>query len=765
MFGIRILLAGIGLVLVCSAAVSADVVIQPGDGKLEWVILTYAPANEEYVQRASTELASLIERMINVKPATVTIKDKSEVDRHHRYIAIGRLAVDLGAVPPESKFKCDGSVVVVETNRILLAGETSISSYFAMTRLAEMAGCRWYMPGKLGEVIPAKSSLTFKEGIYPEVPFMWQRTHSMNGYESDEGRKSFAEWMLHNRQGGTGISTGHAWGSVLPPEKYFKEHPDWFAQAGDGKRYPWGINFSSEEVIQEFIRNTKKMLDASPGVTTFSLSQDDGYPFCICSDCMKLYSGLPDPIRPLSSPHVTDGLINFCNRVISEVEKAYPGIRYGVLAYINSFKPPVREKPLPSLIPQLAPMFYSSYHPIDSPHSESMRAMAKYIDDWSKLSPVWSYYGYGMNFMDCMLPYTREVQTRHDWPYMADRGLKYVHMDSSLGWQNLLPYYYLLARLNIDPYADSEAIVSEFYRDFFGPAAGDMRAYTDELNTAFDNLTHEPGGIFVGPLIFIPDRIHKLGRLLSSAEHKVKGDDFLKQRIAMWRFAYTCAEKYMLMRSEMNRFEFQKASDTADKIWAMLESERKNPNQQTVCPLWWNENKTFWKTPANDAAAVLKTGRLVHKFPDEWLAFADYAKAGAEKGMYKPDISLGPWFKVKTYSKILGEQGFLHHFGLSVWYRNTFQLSPQDVKGKLHIFFCGIDHTMNALYINGKRVAGPDVMGWVRTFDYDISDFVKPGENLVVVDTEGTYWEQVGGIIRPVFIYAADGGTARVEVE
>jgi hypothetical protein len=82
-----------------------------------------------------------------------------------------------------------------------------MASYFAMTRLAEMAGCRWYMPGKLGEIIPRQDRLTFLEGTHREVPAVWSRFLWLNGGDADT--PGFHRWMLHNRQYGVPVPSGH----------------------------------------------------------------------------------------------------------------------------------------------------------------------------------------------------------------------------------------------------------------------------------------------------------------------------------------------------------------------------------------------------------------------------------------------------------------------------------------------------------------------------------------------------------------------------
>ena len=716
----------------------------------------YTYPNTGYESAAANELASLIERMIGAKVSVAIVSDKSEVAKFPKVIAIGRLAGELGAKPPKSTFGIDGSTVKIGKDRILLVGETPMASYFAMTRLAEMAGCIWYMPGSMGEIIPGQDKLVFKEGTYDEVPVLWSRNMWLDDSAdnaSDENRMHFRRWLLHNRQYGVIISAHHVWASMIPASKYFDEHPEWYRQV-NGKREPLMLCTSNEEMTREFIKNYRAVIESDPGATWFSLSQDDGSVFCECTNCTALDSGLNDIITP-NLPQISDRLVNFYNKVVTELVKDYPDKYFCFLAYASSTAPPVREKLHPHLMPMMAAITFSRYHAVNAKNSETMQALGSYIEGWGNASKYISFYPYSFNLADGILPYTREHQVRHDIPFMVSHGLGALCTESSTAWQNLLPWYYMMARMSLNPDLDADALVAEFYPSFFGPAAPEMKAYMGMLGAAYENFDYEVGNQWFAPLLFTPEFLDKANKLLSAAEKKASNDEMIKSRISMWRHSYKSTQLYLKMRKEMNSFEFQKASDTAGEFYALGESTFKsNPYAVSWYPFkdWW---KPLWKDGIDFTARRVKGGTILHKFPDEWYAFADYSGIGEVGKLYSPDLPLTRWMKLKTYSKTIGEQN-LTRFRGTIWYRNSFTVDEKDLGKKLHILFAGVDNKIK-LYINGKPVSGgTDSKAYFNAFDWDISNNVQAGENTVVcaVNNESILELETGGIMMPVVLYA-----------
>ena len=70
------------------------------------------------------------------------------------------------------------------------------------------------------------------------------------------------------------------------------------------------------------------------------------------------------------------------------------------------------------------------------------------------------------------------------------------------------------------------------------------------------------------------------------------------------------------------------------------------------------------------------------------------------------------------------------------WYRTEFAEPAHEKDGRVWIHFGGINYRGD-VWVNGKRVAdGKTVAGAYRTYDFDVTDYVKPGaENVLAVET------------------------------
>jgi len=114
----------------------------------------------------------------------------------------------------------------------------------------------------------------------------------------------------------------------------------------------------------------------------------------------------------------------------------------------------------------------------------------------------------------------------------------------------------------------------------------------------------------------------------------------------------------------------------------------------------------------------------------KWDFEFDHGDSGEERGMqgkdavYTRQIEV-PFCPQSTLSGI-GETDFMR----AVWYRRIFTLSPDKLEGRVMLHFGAVDY-MATVYINGKQ-CGTHKGGYV-SFSMDITDFVKAGDNLLVV--------------------------------
>jgi exo-1,4-beta-D-glucosaminidase len=84
-------------------------------------------------------------------------------------------------------------------------------------------------------------------------------------------------------------------------------------------------------------------------------------------------------------------------------------------------------------------------------------------------------------------------------------------------------------------------------------------------------------------------------------------------------------------------------------------------------------------------------------------------------------------------------------FNVPWWYRTEFSV-PADYKGKtVWLAFRGINYRAD-IWINGKKIAGSDqIVGAFRRYEFDVTQFVKPGaKNVVAVEVSAPHANELG---------------------
>ncbi|MCA1809921.1 MAG: DUF4838 domain-containing protein, partial [Lentisphaerae bacterium] len=73
--------------------------------------------------------------------------------------------------------------------------------------------------------------------------------------------------------------------------------------------------------------------------------------------------------------------------------------------------------------------------------------------------------------------------------FVAENNFMSIFFDSMWeNWVNQGPHYYMLAQMAWNPYADGEAILADYYRRAFGPAADIMTAYWELMDQTSDEI-------------------------------------------------------------------------------------------------------------------------------------------------------------------------------------------------------------------------------------------------------------------------------------
>lgn len=556
--------------------------------------------------------------------------------------------VDVASLPPEGFLHRakDGVVVIAGNDRRANGLELFGTLFGTFDFLEKQFGVRWLWPGPLGTVLPAAKSLAAKPLEVSDAPLLAVRklrNISITGpayhepylpqYWSEEFmRSAYADnpksnlvsrirrglkllgkteddfiriyarafpWFATARAGMNQRLYGtHAYDDWY--EKYHQDHPDWFALQATGTRIQSPVrptlNKSNAGLIQAAAVQTvgkfqeDPLLDAAPfapndgGSNTWDMSEasrkldpPNG------RQIMMLYqiAGMK-----FAKPYValSDRVVTYYNGVAKEVQKLRPGSRIGATAYSYYRTPPLHVKLDPSVV-----LFYTGMNYLNDSNLKADRAN---WNGWAGkanemiLRPNAFHAGHGFPVV---------------WVHKMDADVKRCYETGMIGadWDSIIHHwatvglnYYVLGRLLWDPSQDVDAIVKDYCRTGFGPAAGEIEAYFAELESLTNAMAGSVGDATesalrdeeeidvnsfareviqrLAPDIYTAAEIEKLRGYFARAREKAKDDPVVRDRIRFLELGVDYAE----IQTEVYR-EAAKENPDKDKVSALLVKRQK----------------------------------------------------------------------------------------------------------------------------------------------------------------------------------------------
>ncbi|MBM4082453.1 MAG: DUF4838 domain-containing protein, partial [Planctomycetes bacterium] len=195
-----------------------------------------------------------------------------------------RIVRDKALAEEQLRIRCDGKEVA------LAGGGDRGVMYAAAAFVEECLGVRWFMPTDWGEVVPRSATIRvgqFDRAEQPDFPLRWIGSGDWAAFNRLNAGLPVAEVKV--------ALPGHTFDHTIPPDKYFREHPDWFAYHRETQRRrqtQWCT--SNPALLAEVVKNMRAILDADPEIRVIGLCPNDGTGFCECDECAKL----DEPGRP-----------------------------------------------------------------------------------------------------------------------------------------------------------------------------------------------------------------------------------------------------------------------------------------------------------------------------------------------------------------------------------------------------------------------------------------------------------------------------------
>ena len=440
--------------------------------------------------------------------------------------------------------KEEGIAIKTVDDNVLLLGSRTRGALYATYTFLERLGVRFYSPSV--ERVPQQSSLTFPETSnihYPSFHFRLvtylqyldpayscKMKINMNPLSPPEFGGNLPISMRHMT---------HTFYQLLPPEKYFDAHPEYFAMVeGQRRNENAQLCLTNPDTIRIATETVLEWMREEPDSRTFGVVQNDSLGYCECDQCRA--------VDEKEGSH-SGSLIAFCNQIAKAVAQQYPDVDMDgipkkmihTIAYTYTQKPPKTIKPEPNLTVVMCHMYPSC----DSHSIQACALNKSYRDDmagWLAFSPrmlVWHYvvithFVLPVPELQCITNRSAMVQgSRRERGVVP--GSRRQASSANFGTTSARDSFGT-SNENVD------ALVDDFIDGFYGPAAQPMRTYFNLIHEQVkdpERHMHLYSGLEAG---YLPPEVgEQITKIFDEAEVRAKDQpDFLKrvrkERLADW---------------------------------------------------------------------------------------------------------------------------------------------------------------------------------------------------------------------------------------
>ena len=356
----------------------------------------------------------------------------------------------------------DGYLFSPEGDHFFILGGKENGLVYGVYSLLESFGYRKYSADD-AILVPESAVYNFPESK-EEVPQIKYRTTSY--YDARDAE--YAAWHKLSSRDSWGLFV-HTFEVLIPPDKYGKTHPEYFSLI-DGERNPvTQLCLSNEAVFKTIVSALKERIAENPKAKYWSVSQNDNDKYCQCGPCTALnkkYGNLP-----------SGSMVWFVNKVA----RAIPDKIISTLAYWYT-------RAAPSNIvaePNVNIMLCNIESTREKPVFDTDPAFTKDLQDWGKMSQDILIWDYNIQFANPVSPFPNLHTIGPNIKFYIQNkvGALFMQATGNKGEFGHLRAY-LIAKLMWDPQADSDAIINDFLKGYYGAGAPFVRQYIDRMQEA-----------------------------------------------------------------------------------------------------------------------------------------------------------------------------------------------------------------------------------------------------------------------------------------
>jgi len=641
----------------------------------------------------------------------------------------------------------------------LLGGRLRGPIYAVYALLEEDLGCRWYA-GESSR-LPHRRTLRLRpvpRAYTPPLlirdPFYFAAfnpTWSLRNRTNAPRAPVPEEWGGHVDYDGLFV---HTFNQLVPPDQYFKNHPEYFALV-DGQRTLEQLCLTNPEVVKIATANVLRVLEEHPNTEIVEVSANDNDSHCTCPACARIDAENGSP---------AGSLITFVNQVAAAVEKAHPGVWVSTLAYQHTVDAPTRVRPRQNVVVRLCNNFHAGRYPfvdfVSSDHPESKRYRQE-ISAWSAICNQLTIWDYTANFGHYLAPLPNMQVLAPSVRYYVAHKVKGVMLEGTYqgaGGERMEMRSWVMAKLLWDPTREVEELTRDFVQGYYEEAAPAIFAYYELLDRAGSerpevNMYYNMDAPFLSR-----EFLDQATALFDRAEALARSDE-IRRRVQLARLPiiyvklcqgpeFTGPDRYRSLIAE-----FEKEARRENVVF----TREGSPNLDLRLQEWRTD------LSVSERLSDIKPSEVeVWPLPAVWRFAIDPEDVGGSKAWYGASFNDADWAEVRSdRGNGWDSQGFPGYTGFG-WYRQTIAVPASLDRKYLYLYFGAVDEEA-WVYLNGQlafehscaTTGLTPAQIWATPFAFDPRSHLKLGEaNTIAVRVYNSAF--MGGIYLPVYLVAAD---------
>ncbi len=496
------------------------------------ILLPAEPSSQE--RKAAADLQQWLGEMSG---ATIPIVSEGSAVRG-RVISVGNTRMLAREVAPTADLGDEGIGIAVKRGNLFLWGGRTrgiVNAVYAL--LEEDMGCRWYSK----DSIRLPKAATLRVAPVPRTYVPQLRLRDPFYFVSFD-----ATWSLRNRTNAPGAPVPEEWGGrtdygslfvhtfhqLMPPDRYFAEHPEYYMLDANGKRNSYQLCTTNPDTVRLVTEAVLNDFRTHPHAELASVFKMDGGGMCHCPRCKEL--------REAEGADMACQLF-MVNQVADAVAREFPRATVDTLAYLDTIEVPKTVRPRPNVAIRLCNDTVGSWaHPFTPARQCKVAALTKAWSAVCKRIYIWDY---NTNFSHYLAPMPNMEVIADNIRFWIENNAEGIMTQGSYqspGSERDEMRSWVIAKLMWDPRLDLDALVNDFICGHYGKAAPAIAEYDRLLRQA---------GIDHAKELAAPK-----GGIRFEMDNPFLSRDFLDKATALFAQAARLAED-ATMRSRVERAE------------------------------------------------------------------------------------------------------------------------------------------------------------------------------------------------------------------